>query len=250
MKSWIPISAFFILTYPISSSACSLAGCSDKSVEFRPDFAVRVLHQGKALPRVNVQVTTFGEGEKRIVFSGMTGADGTVRVTPLAAGQYWLDVELLDITAASECFHVSPSASRKAKREITYQWGDLAPSTRQIAGKLLDSHPGKGGTPIWNLIHPVDVPITGARLRLQNPLTDAVYRTSSDEDGNFTFVSTPPGTYVLHIDSGRVSEGRDYDATDLLIRLSDRAARDNLVLRRKEAGGGSCGDTSLELSAR
>jgi hypothetical protein len=129
---------------------------------------------------------------------------------------------------------------------LTYKWGDDAPATSRIAGKLVDSQPGKGGTPLWNLIHRVDVPITGAALRLQDPTSRAVYNAMSDRDGGFSFDAVPNGTYVLHIEGGAAG-GRAYDPTDSLIRLSSSADRDWLFFKRREAGGGSCGGTELEL---
>ena len=34
-------------------------------------------------------------------------------------------------------------SSKSAKRKFNYEWGDLAPATRRIAGKLIDSQPQK-----------------------------------------------------------------------------------------------------------
>jgi hypothetical protein len=46
-----------------------------------------------------------------------------------------------------------------------------------MAGRLVDSQPGHGDSPIMNLVHRVDVPIAHAKLKLQNPVTAAVYST-------------------------------------------------------------------------
>lgn len=98
-----------------------------------------------------------------------------------------------------------------------------------------------------NLIHRVDVPIAHARLKLENPITAAVYTAESDADGRFTFGDIAPGTYVLHVDGGTVTDGRDYDSTDLVVALSHAAKWDTLLLSRRDGGGGSCGGTYLEL---
>ncbi|MGH9574672.1 MAG: carboxypeptidase regulatory-like domain-containing protein, partial [Candidatus Acidiferrales bacterium] len=176
-----------------------------------------------------------------------TNKDGIARIANLAPGDYWLDAEYLGISAAYHCFHVNERPSRKAKRNLAYDWGDLAPSTRRIAGKLFDSQPGKGGTAFWNLLHRVDVPIVAASLTLQDATTRAVYYTRSDANGAFAFDGIPNGTYVLHIDAGEVEPGRAYEASDQLIRLGRTAKRNSLLFKHQEASGGSCGGTSLEL---
>ncbi len=213
----------------------------------RSDFSVKIRHAGKPLPGAAVEITGpqgTSEGKKFIV---TTGKDGIARITDLAPGDYWLNAEYLDIGAAYHCFHVNEKPSRKAQRSLTYDWGDLAPGTRRIAGKLVDSQPGKGGTPLWNVLHRVDVPIADAKLTLQNARTRAVYHTTSDVNGAFAFDGIPNGTYVLHIDAGKVGPDREYEASDQLIALGPSARRDLLLLKRQEASGGSCGGTSLEL---
>ena len=82
---------------------------------------------------------------------------------------------------------------------------------------------------------------------MQDPLTGAVFTTLSDADGHFEFIGMANGIYVLHVDAGIVLADREYASTDLLIRLSDTAGRDTLLLARQDGGGTSCGDTSLEL---
>ena len=91
------------------------------------------------------------------------------------------------------------------------------------------------------------MPIATAKLTLQNATTRAVYHTTSDANGAFAFDEIPNGTYVLHIDAGKVEPDRDYEASDHLVSLGSTAKRNSLLLRRREAGGSSCGGTSLEL---
>jgi hypothetical protein len=230
------------------STACSLAGCANGGVEMRRDFVVDITYGGKPLPGVAVEVRGFGgEKDNSQLFSSVTAHNGKVNVGELLPGTYWLYAEFLGIPAGGQCFHVAPSSSRSAKKRIAYEWGDLAPGVRRMAGRLVDSQPGHGDSPIMNLIHRVDVPIANAKMKLQNPITAAVYSTESDTDGHFNFGHIPPGTYVLHVDGGTVTNGRDYESTDLLVALGDTAKWDTLLLSRREAGGGSCGGTYLEL---
>jgi hypothetical protein len=238
--------ASLIALVPTAATACSAIGCGGNGYEMRRDFVVRVKHDGRALKGVSVRVTGNVENVTKLAFSGMTDFNGMVHVTDLSAGNYWLNIDLLGISAADECFHIARHSSMKARRKATYRWGDDAPATRRIAGRLIDSQPGKGGAPLWNLVHRVEIPISGATLKLQNPVTGEAFSTTSDQVGLFAFDRIPSGTYVLHAEGGR--SNRDYDTTDLLIRLSPTATGDSVVLTRRDASGGSCGGTSLELS--
>jgi hypothetical protein len=232
---------FCLLTFPIRSIACSTAACLGNGDEMRRDFVVRITFENKPLSGVSVEIT----GTKTL--SAISSADGTVNVDGLPAGDYWLNASLLGISAGSECFHVNSHSSRKARRMVRYEWDDYsAPVIRRVAGKLIDSQPGQGGNPIWNLTHRVDTPISEAILRLQNPLTGMMYSTTADGSGDFSFDPIPNGTYVLHVEGGTTPAGRNY-VTDKVVRLSETARPSTLVLEWRPAGGGSCGGASLQL---
>jgi len=234
-----------ILLYPTAPRACSMVGCINNGVEMRPDFVVKVTHDGKPLARVSVVVRN-GSGHGS--FSGITVSDGTVHVTGLAAGEYWLETEFFGIDADVQCFHIANRTSRKAKRKVEYEWGDFVPATRQMAGRLIDIVPASpGGTPIWNLLHSVNVPIDGAKLRVQDPFSGAIYSTVSDVDGHFSFSQIPDGLYVFHVPAGTIPSGRQYESTDVLIRLSDRARWGTFEVVWRLPENGSCGGASLEF---
>jgi hypothetical protein len=231
-----------LLLAPGSALACSLVGCLNRGIEVRPKFVVAVRYQGRPLRGTNVQVTDNTSGVR---FAAATGSNGAVQIETLAPGDYWLNAELLGTGVAYLCFHVAEHPSPSAKRRMTYQWGEFASATQRLAGKLVDSQPGTGPNPIWNLVHRVDVPIREARLRLQNPVTSETYNAVSDQDGNFAIDGAPRGIYILHIEGGRGA--REYEGTDLPISLDPHAKRDTLILSRREASAGSCGGTSLEV---
>ena len=178
-------------------------------------------------------------------FSGLTASDGVVDVATLASGEYWLNADLLGISAADQCFHVAQRASRKARRRATYEWGRFAAVTQRAAGRLVDAQAGTGGTPLWNLAHRTRVPISGSMLKLKNPFTGDVLATRSDVHGAFAFDHIPSGIYVLHVEGG--SSNRAFDGTIQLIRISSTATGDTLVLTRQDPGRGSCGGTFLEV---
>jgi len=234
--------ALFISLPPLTSpvGACSLVGCIDSGVEVRRDFVVLVKHEGKPLQGVKVEVKT---NVGSVSFTGVTDSDGKATITDLAPGEYWLSAELLGIGAAYHCFHVARQSSRKAKRLMRYDWGDLAPTMRLVVGKLIDTQPGTGGTPLWNMTHPVHVAIAGAKLRLQSAITREAFATTSDDHGDFRFDSVPNGTYILHIEDGIT--GRRYDPTDLLMKVRLTGTKTAVVLSRQEPGATNCGDASL-----
>jgi len=248
-ERWLLASAAILtlLTIPASTVACSLVGCADRGVELRKNFIVTVTHQDKPLPGVSVQITGNSEVPGHQSFSELTGVDGTAHFASLPPGDHWIEADLLGIEAAYECFHINSFASKKAKKNRRYEWGDMAPAIRQAVGRLVDSQPGNGGNPLENLLHRVDVPIAGARLELRQPFMGTAYATVSDANGHFAFDRVPEGTYVLHIEAGAAPGGRSFDSTDLLIQLNITAKQGALLLARREAGGGSCGGTSLEI---
>lgn len=234
-------------TIAVPTRACSEVGCVGGGMEMRGHFKVKIRHADRPLFGASVEITgpqNTGDGKKITV---TTDEEGIARIEDIAPGDYWLNAKYLRIDAAYQCFHVNERPSRKAKHSLTYDWGDEAPSTQRIAGRLLDSQPGKGGTPIWNLLHRVDVPVVAAKLTLQNATTRVAYHTTSDASGSFAFDGIPNGTYVLHIDAGKIEPDRDYEESDHLISLGLTAKLDSLLLKRQEASGGSCGGTSLVL---
>jgi hypothetical protein len=190
-----------------------------------------------------VKVTAQNNGDANQILSAVTTYDGTVQITALAPGNYWITADLLGINAAHDCIHVKENPSEKAARLLNFDWGDMATTTRLVAGKLVYSKPGEGGNPIWNLIHQVQAPITGASLTLQNPLDGANYHAATDDNGAFLLPWVPDGTYVLHIEGGNAGE-HGYEETNLLLKISSNASRDTLLLTRREP---VCGGRYLEL---
>jgi hypothetical protein len=233
------------LSTPKPSTACSLISCSTNDEdEVRRDFTVKVTLGGVPLSMVNTWVTRWPGDEKKL-FSGVTGTDGNVRVSRLPPGEYWLYSELLGISAGGICLKINSHPSKSAKRIETFRWGDSAPTTRKVAGRLIDPAPGEGAAFFQNILKHVVDPIPEAKLELRDPLTGAIHNTLSDIDGRFSFGDIPSGTYVIHIEGGRIPIGHGFEPTDLLIQVTDTASRDLLLLER--SGGSTCGSPSLIL---
>jgi hypothetical protein len=237
----IPV-AIITLFCSSAAVACSMAGCSNDGDEMRPTFTIQVTHADKPLAGVNFHIVAKGTEQ----FSGITDESGAVHVPKLAAGEYWLNGDLLGTGVVYTCFHVSAKPSRRAKIKLTYTWGDEALATNKIAGRLVASQPAKGGTPIWNLTHRVDVPIAQAGLTLRDPVSHAVYMTTSDQDGHFLFEGLPNGTYVLHIEGGSAGEF-NYDPANSIVELTNIAKRTELLFKGGPSGCGDGSELALQL---
>jgi Carboxypeptidase regulatory-like domain/Prealbumin-like fold domain len=232
-----------ILIFPLicvpAALGCSMAGCLGNGDEVRPDFMISVTHNDK--PLAGVEFHILAKGTER--FSASTDQRGLIHVAELQPGLYWLKGEILGTGVVETCFHISGRPSRKAKARLTYTWGDEAPATTRIAGRLMVSEPAKGGTPIWNLTHRVDEALAGADLTVHDPISQAVYVTTSDKDGHFSFEGLPNGTYVLHIEGGS-ADGFTYDPTNEVIELASSARRPELLFK---GGPSGCGGNGLAL---
>lgn len=247
MKSWyLGIVTLVFASSPVSAVACSVALCTSSGTELRSNFVVRVSRDNRPFVGVTVRLTR-SDGTRIIeILSQETDANGLVRISKLPPGDYWLDAQLLDISAGMRCFHVAPRSSRKSKSQINFEWGDEAPAAREAAGKLVHLQAGQGKTPIWNLTHPVYVPLTGSRLSLRTPGSSVTYNTTSDSDGHFTFGKIPDGLYVLRVEGGTAAGGRSIEPANLLFRVSSSADKQTLFVDEADAFGGMCGGWSIE----
>ncbi len=231
---------------PASSPACSVSECLPSKSELRSNFAVRLSHDDKPLAHVTVKITR-NDGTRIVeLFSQETDANGNVHVFRLPPGNYWLTADLLGISAGTRCFHVAAISSWKARKQINLEWGDEPPAAREAGGKLVRTQAGHGDSPLWNITHPAQVPISNARLSLRAPQTDASFSATSDKDGHFTFGEVPDGLYVLHVEASAAANGGSIEPVNLLFRLSHSASHSRLFVDDADAIGGSCGGWSIE----
>jgi hypothetical protein len=236
LEAWI-LGAF--VGVPVTSHACSLLPCSNRSIEVQRDFIAIVKFAGRPLPGVSVEVRTSSSGQPYL--TALTDAAGEARIRPLVPGDYWISVKYLEVSAGYHCFRVLPYSSLRAKGRLKYRWGESGLTLRSLAASAVDWQPDTGGTLLWNQAHSHTVPIIGAVARLEDARTRESFRSVSDAAGKFAFPVLPEGAYVLHVEGSTASRG--YEASDILLSVEHSAARQNLVLRRRETG---CGDAVLE----
>jgi len=203
----------------------------------RTNFVISVTHEKKPLGGVTIDVYTSDQnGESALLLSGNSKADGTFVVADLRPGGYWLGVTLLGVRAGSDCFQVTNRPSRRAKRALTYSWGDSPLVVSQLAGKLTE--PGRGGTPALNQEHLVSLPIPRARLTLRNATSAASYTTTSTEDGGFAFDSVPSGIYVLEVEYEN-EPNNDPRPDHVVIKINHNANGASITLTRMQSGDGT-----------
>ena len=249
MKKLLAIGGLIsIFVSPTRSIACSTVGCLGSGFEVRSSFVVRVTHDDGPLRGVGVRVTRFSGDTEEDVFSGVTPGDGKVHIN-LPPGDYWLHVNLLGISAADGCFHVSHHPSWKAKGKLVYEWGEEAWGFQQAGGTFVDFQPAQGGSRLWNSMHATKVPVANAKFRLQDPLSGAVYTAVSGAGGEFSFGQVRDGVYVLHLEGASLPSGRSYEAADMLFRVTKSAKSRTLLLVHRDADYGSCGGTGLESAS-
>jgi|SRR5580692_8931249 hypothetical protein len=247
MKShFLAICALVFASLPTSSAACSMYGCSPSETELRSNFSVRISHANKPLPGVTVKLTRSDGTRVVELLSQETDASGSIKISKIPPGDYWLSADLFGISAGERCFHVVAASSWKARKQINFEWGNKAPATREAAGKLVHTQGGQGDSPLWNITHPAQMPISNARLSLRAPLSDASFSTASDKDGHFTFGEIPDGLYVLRVEASATANGGSIEPANLLFRVSRSASKRDLFVDEADAFGGRCGGWSIE----
>lgn len=211
----------------------------------RSSFTIRVTHAGIGLPGVSLQIVGTGVNGVPEFLYRMTGRDGAARFDSLEPGDYSIRGDLLGVWAGYECFHINRVASRSAKNRRTLQWGESPTAAHMPEGRIVESQPGKDGTPLQRLIHRITAPVSDSKLELRSP-KGPIYFASSDVNGRFAFADVPDGIYVLHIEGGNESNELD----DFLLNLSHQEKPLELLVTRRDAGGGSCGGAGLEVVER
>jgi hypothetical protein len=98
------------ITAPKCVGAISMFGCSDRGVELRSNFSVKVKFQGRPLPGVSIEVRGADESEQQS-HSELTGPDGLARFANMPPGNYWMKADFLGIAARYECFHINSTRS-------------------------------------------------------------------------------------------------------------------------------------------
>ncbi len=201
----------------------------------RTNFVVSVTYENKPIAGVSIDVYTNDQnGEGALLLSGKSKADGTFVVANLRPGDYWLGVTLLGVRAAgSDCFYVTNRPSRKAKRALTYSWGDNPLVVSRLAGKLTERQPGTGDHQ-----HLASVPIPRARLTLRSAPSGPAYTATSAEDGGFAFDSVPKGLYVLELEYEN-EPNNDPRPNHIVIKISPDASGSPVSLTRMQSGDGT-----------
>jgi len=240
-----------VLLSPGLSLACESTTICAARTELQRSFTVLVTADGKPVSGVHVEVernySKVGK-ENKVRFTGTTAADGTVRIPKMKPGHYKLWAEYLGLSVDSdECIDILSHATSKAEKEIHYTWGDDAPSTGAVRGKLTNGELDMKLSFAERLSHRNAVPIAGAAISLRGPSTAEPFVTTTDADGSFSFSGVPDGVYVLHVDAGKSRSGIAHEHSDQMIRVSASAKADDLDW---ELGAAICGSAVFYFPGR
>ncbi len=197
--------------------------------EVPPNLAVKVTHLGKPIAGIGVKVVPQAEGADP-VFSAVTGEDGTVQITGVMVGRYYLIASHRGFEAGREWIEVLSHADAKAVQYFDFQWADDAYQTRRIAGLLVGFLPGDTGNKIMDLARPKETVYPGITITLKNAFSDAEYQTLTDSTGSFVVGPVPDGIYVLTIAGGMTSVYGIGDETTQVIDLTRMTRRSSLRL--------------------
>jgi hypothetical protein len=206
--------------------------CSLTSLKLRqvpPNFTVKVTHSGKPIAGIGIEIIPQAEGTEA-VFTGVTDESGTVKVTGLLVGKYFLTASHLDFEAGREWIEVGSRADAETVRHLDFQWADDAWQSREVAGLLVGMVPGDTGNKIMDLARPKESVYPNVAVVLKNAFSDAEYHTLSDSTGSFVIVPVPEGIYVLTIAGGMTSVHGVAEETKHVVDLRQTAPRSSLRL--------------------
>jgi hypothetical protein len=241
MRVFSAVVAIFLLLAP-TAQACTF-GLGDRFTEVARTLSVAVSFEGRTLGVTKIAIHPIPSLDKRLpdISPTMTTADGTARLRDLPPGKYRLEVSHLGISAAFEQIEVKERASSQAKPRLEYRWGAAPTLTRQVSGRLTDTHRPKGLSWLERVISKFqsEFPIVGASIQLRHPTNGSIYHGKSDAYGKFDLTGVPVGTYVMQIGGAKGSPGSE----NFLIRVTPEAAKDSLQFVTVHM----CGGEYLEL---
>lgn len=200
----------------------------------QPDFTVVVTHRNN--PIAGIEVIVHHKGIAEPVFTGESDESGSVRVTNLAAGEYFVSASHDGIEAPKQWIEIVAVPQAKAKARIDFQWADWSYTTRRIAGTLTGLVPGNTGNPLMDIVHPKQTVFPGVEISLRNAFGIEKYRTFSDSNGRFVFDNLPDAIYVMTIQGGMKSLYGTGADTKLVIDVAAASSRDFLPLSLQDNG--------------
>jgi Carboxypeptidase regulatory-like domain len=214
------------------ATARSAFPCSVTSLKLRevpPNVTVKVSHSGKPIAGIGVEIVPQAEGADP-VYNAVTDENGTVQITGLMVGKYYLIASHFGFEAGREWIEVVSRPNAKTVQRFDFQWADDAWQTRNVAGSLGGMIPGDTGNKIMDLARPKETAYPGVAVVLKSAFSDAEYHTSSDSTGSFVIGPAPDGIYVLIIAGGMTSVNGVAEETMHLLDLRQTVPQTSLRL--------------------
>ncbi|HZP24314.1 MAG TPA: carboxypeptidase-like regulatory domain-containing protein [Terriglobales bacterium] len=224
------LTAFLVLLLTVTAQ--SAFPCSLSSLKLRQvpsNITVKVTHSGRPIAGIGVEIVPEAAGTDP-VFHAETDESGTVQVTGLMVGKYYLTASHLDFEAGREWIEVVSRADARTVRSFNFQWADDAWKTSSVTGSLVGMIPGDTGNKIMDLARPKETVYPGVAVILKSAFSDAEYHTLSDSNGSFVLPPVPDGIYVLTIAGGMTSVNGIAEETTHVVDLRPTASRSSLRL--------------------
>lgn len=196
------------------ASACSY---SSIPVKVGRNFAVRVVHLGKPLPGLQIELSTDpkkADEDSRPVLTLTTNENGFVTFRAIRPGSYYVDVGQPAFPLSVEVL-VLGRPSKKPDSPLTFEWpqGEKTVSVQSASG-LLNAQLKTDRSGFEDQVHPVFGPLGEARLTLMQAASGEVVESQvSSGSGAFSFHQVPAGLYALHIELPQAGTQR-YRADD------------------------------------
>ena len=200
----------------------------------RGAFVVETLHEGHAMPGIEVDISREADNEPYLVhlMSSTSNEAGQSKIHGITPGRYLLEVkhagidgEAVELTVVSD-----GQADTSVENTLQLNWPNVKVfKVRRIAGSLFK-------TPFDPTRLAAEPPLVGSRLTLTNARTVTKEGESTvQNDGSFTFPELMPGLYILHIKqeylTGQSDQEEQIDG-DIFVQILQDAKDSELPLLR------------------
>ena len=194
--------ALFLVVGRLTLTACSTSRIGKEEVS--DHFVVRVLNHGKPVAGLHIELRVIprhpSNSRGRLVLSGVTDENGFAAFVAVRAGFYSVDIKHNDFPSSTNIL-VRSHSGRSTHETVAVEWPNIEILHVQSIAGLLNGQV-RTGNPLSDQMHPVVVPLRGAKLTLLQAVSeDIVDSQTASDSGAFSFGSAASGFYLLHVEA-------------------------------------------------